>query len=265
VPHRRSGEASDNIMRGLTEAEKAAYDKDGFVVLEGLLSNQECERFVEHMLDLQAGRELLDGFELRQPGSANEWGRTHNQHVYDDMAREYLILPQLRAPLHDCMGDDAEGIQTMYFWQGSEQRRHQDQYYLPGCMSGWLAFIEVSRQNGTIWVQPGSHNQRLLTKTDFETGAEFHGWDYNDAVDEQFRRNQAGGQVADEVPVEVPKGTVVLFHGGLVHRGGEILQPGSERNVLANHYIPYGLDDWPHTSWTRHAFDGSVRRHPEPV
>ena len=26
---------------------------------------------------------LLAGFELRQPGGANEWGRTHNQHNYD--------------------------------------------------------------------------------------------------------------------------------------------------------------------------------------
>ena len=251
-------------MGGLTEAQKADYDRDGFVVLAGALSVAECERFVEHMLDLHAGRKKLDGFELRQPDSANEWGRTHNQHVYDSMALEYLILPQLQAPLHDCLGDDAEGIQTMYFWQGSEQRRHQDQYYLPGCMSAWLAFVDVSRQNGTIWVQPGSHRQRLLTKADFATGGEFFEWDYNDAVDEQFRRNEVHGQAADEVPVEVPRGSVVLFHGALVHRGGQILQPGSERHVLANHYIPYCLDDWPHTSWTRHAFAGSVRRHPEP-
>lgn len=252
-------------MKGLTKAQRAAWDADGFVVLEGLLSPAACDRFVTHMQDLHSGRKQLDGFELRQPDSANEWGRTHNQHVYDALALEYLILPQLQAPLRDCLGDEAEGIQTMYFWRGSEQRRHQDQYYLPGCMSAWLAFVDVSRDNGTIQVQPGSHRQRLLTKADFEEGGEFHEWDYNDAVDEQFKRNQQSGTVGAEVPVEVPGGSVVLFHGGLVHRGGEILHPGSDRHVLANHYIPYGLDDWPHTSWTRHAFDGRARKHPEPV
>ena len=252
---------------GWSAAEQATYERQGFVVLETLLSERVCDRFVEHMLDLHAGRKRLDGFALRQPDSANEWGRTHNQHVYDPLALEYLILPQLQAPLRDCLRDDAEGIQTMYFWQGSEQRRHQDQYYLPGCMSAWLAFIDVSRDNGTIWVQPGSHQQRLLTKQDFAAGAEFHEWDYSAAVDEQFRRNQQveDGTVGQEIPVEVSKGSVVLFHGGLVHRGGEILQPGSDRHVLANHYIARGFDDWPHTSWTRHAFDGSARRHPEPV
>ena len=151
-------------MRGLTPAEKAAYDEQGFVVLEGLLSVTECERFVEHMVDLHAGHTRLDGFELRQPGGANEWGRTHNQHVYDQLALDYLLLPQLRQPLFDCMGDEPEGIQTMYFWKGSEQRQHQDAYYLPGCMSAWLAFVDVSRDNGTIWVQPGSHRRRLLPR-----------------------------------------------------------------------------------------------------
>jgi phytanoyl-CoA hydroxylase len=211
------------------------------------------------MIDLHAGRTQLDGFELRRPGGDNEWGRTHNQHVYDPLALEYLVLPCLRAPLRDCLNDEAEGIQTMYFWKGSEQRRHQDQYYLPGCMSAWLAFIDVSRDNGTIQVQPGSHRQRLLTKHDFAPGGEFEGWDYNDAVDAQFERNEV-----QEVPVEVPKGSVVFFHGVLVHRGGDILEPGSDRHVLANHYIARGFDDWPHRSWTRHDFDGGARLHPAP-
>ena len=253
-------------MSGLTEAESKEYRDCGFVVRPGRLSDAECDRFVEHMLDLHTGREKLDGFEVRRSGAGRSDGvlSTHNQHVYDPMALEYLLLPQLREPLRDCMGDEAEGIQTMYFWKGSEQRRHQDQFYLPGCMSAWLAFVDVSRQNGTIWVQPGSHRHRLLTRADFDEGGEFHEWDYNDAVDEQYRRNQADG-VGEDVPVEVPRGSVVFFNGALVHRGGEILQPDSDRPVLANHYIPYGLDDWPHTSWTRHGFDGAVRRHPQPA
>ena len=73
------------------------------------------------------------------------------------------------------------------------------------------------------------------------------------------------GAIWQKVSVEVSRGSVVFFHGGLVHRGGEILQPGSDRHVLANHYIPYGPDNWPHTSWTRHGFDGKERRHPEPA
>ncbi len=244
-------------MAGLTVQQKSDFEEHGFVAIEGLLADQECDRFVDHMVRLLDGSKQLEGF---APRTVGERGRTHNQHVYDSLALEYLILPQLRAPLRDCFnGDEAEGIQTMYFWEGSEQRRHQDQYYLPACISAWLAFMDVDESNGTIYVQPGSHRNRLLTKADFEESGEFAGWDYNDAVDEIGKRNEL-----PEVPVRVKKGTVVLFNGILVHRGGAIVKKGSDRHVLANHYIPYGFDDWPHRSWTRHAFDGRVRQHPAP-
>ncbi len=246
------------VTDGLTPQQQAAYDEQGFVIVENLMSDAECDRFVDHMVALLEGSKELDGF---APRTIGERGRTHNQHTYDFLALEYLLLPQLQAPLRDCLGgDEAEGIQTMYFWEGSEQRRHQDQYYLPTCISAWLAFMDVDENNGTIFVQPGSHKNRLLTQADFQEGGEFEGWEYNDAVDEQAKRN-----ALLEVPVQVSKGSVVFFDGVLVHRGGPILQEGSDRHVLANHYIPYGFDDWPHRSWTRHAFDGRVRRHPEPT
>ena len=244
-------------MTGLTGQQIEEYEEQGFVAVEGLLSDAECDRFVGHMVALLEGNKQLEGFATRKIG---ERGRTHNQHKYDPLALEYLVLPQLQAPLRDCLGgDEPEGIQTMYFWEGSEQDRHQDQYYLPACISAWLAFADVNERNGTIYVQPGSHKGRLLTREDFEEGGEFHGWEYNPAVDELARRNDL-----PEVPVEASKGSVVFFDGVLIHKGGPIIEQGSDRHVLANHYIPYSFDDWPHRSWTRHAFDGRARLHPEP-
>ena len=163
-----------------------AYRRDGYAVVEGLFSAGECEAFVEYMMNLQAGRHAVQGF---APRRANEWGRTHNQHWYDEVARQWLIDPKLEAPLRQCLDDVPEGIQTMYFWVGSEQRRHQDQFYLPGCMSAWIALQDVNVQNGAMWVQPGSQRGRLLVKKDLEEGGEFAGWDYSEAVDELFARN----------------------------------------------------------------------------
>lgn len=244
-------------MTGLTQEQKRQYDEQGFVIIEGLVTDAECDRFVDHMTGLFDGSRQLEGF---VPRAANERGRTHNQHNYDPVALEYLLLPQLQEPLKDCFqGDEAEGIQTMYFWEGSQQGRHQDQFYLPGCISAWLAFMDVDERNGAIFVQPGSHTKRLLTKPDLEAGGEFEGWDYNKAVNELARRNDL-----PEVPVIVSKGSVVFFDGVLIHGGGPILEPGSDRHVLANHYIPYGYDAWPHRTWNRHAFDGRVRQHPAP-
>ena len=232
------------------------YRREGYAVVEGVYAADECAAFVEYMLDLHAGRIELEGF---GPRASGEWQRTHNQHWYDPVARRWLIEPRLAAPLRQCLNDEVEGIQTMYFWVGSEQGRHQDQFYLLGCISAWIALQDVDVGNGAMLVQPGSHRGRLLTGDDFAAGAEFAGWDYNAAVDVLCERN--GGE---EVAVEVKQGDVVFFDGVLVHRGGPILERGSFRHALANHYIARGLADWPHGRWPRVAVDGSERHYPLP-
>ena len=231
--------------------DKTQYENEGYTLVERVFDATECEQLVRHMMDLHGGGKQLDGFAPRQP---DEWNRTHNQHWYDEVAEAWLLHPKLRQPLRQCLDDEAEGIQTMYFWKGSEQRRHQDQFYLPGCMSAWIALQDVDEDNGTIYVQPGSHHKRLLTRTDMEAGGEFEGWDYNDAVDLIFERNEL-----PEIALEAGRGDVVFFHGVLVHRGGPIRAADSFRHVLANHYIPYRFAAWPHLSWPRLSFDGSRR------
>lgn len=227
------------------------YEREGWAVVEGVFSGEECEELVAHMLDLHAGKKSLEGF---APREADQLQRTHNQHWYDPVARDWLIAPPLKEPLTQCLDDEPDGIQTMYFWVGSEQGRHQDQYYLPGCMSAWIALMDVDEDNGAMLVQSGSHKGRLLTGSDFSEGGEFHEWDYNAAVDELCTRN-----AIPETPVCVRRGDVVFFDGVLVHRGGPIGKPGSYRHSLANHYIGHSFDQWTHSSWPRVSFDGSQR------
>ncbi|MBM3216790.1 phytanoyl-CoA dioxygenase family protein [Candidatus Poribacteria bacterium] len=241
-------------MDGFTSEEQRQYEVDGYVHRRGVFSGAECDRVVHYMMDLHSGRKSLEGFKPREP---NEWGRTHNQHLYDPMAMELLLHPALEAPLRSCFGDEPEGVQTMYFWRGSEQRRHQDQYYLPGCAAAWIAFQDVDERNGTIWIQPGSHRGKLITQADFKPGpdgspAPLFGKHYDDAVDELF-----AGNGLPELPVVASKGDVVYFHGVLIHRGGPILDDGSYRHVMANHYVALGFDGWPYGGWPRISFDGT--------
>jgi ectoine hydroxylase-related dioxygenase (phytanoyl-CoA dioxygenase family) len=150
----------------------------------------------------------------------------------------------------------------MYFYKGSEQRRHQDQFYLPGCLSAWIALVDVGPANGTIYAQPGSHKSRLIQRDDFRNGEGEavgpQGEEYNDAVDALFVANDL-----PEQPIQVKQGDVVYFHGVLIHRGGSIQQPDSFRHVMANHYISSNLDNWRLKNWWRLSFDGGKRREAE--
>ena len=248
----------------LTAEQVAAYNRDGFVIVSGVFTSDECEAVIDHHMKLAQGEITIEGFPPRELDKTN-WGRTHNQHLYDPYAMDLMLHPKLRAPLEQIIEDGkpgpVDGIQTMYFWHGSTQRRHQDQYYLPSCMSAWCAFVDVGERNGTIWVQVGSHKHHLITADELKHthGQDFSiGERYNDAVDEQFEKNKAEHDLI-EVPVNAKAGDVVYFHGKLIHRGGPIGEEGAFRHVMANHYVPYNFTDWPYAQWPRFSFDGEKR------
>ncbi len=50
----------------------------------------------------------------------------------------------------------------MHFFHGSEQPLHQDQCYLPDCMSASIAMVDITENNGPLCVQSGSHRGRLV-------------------------------------------------------------------------------------------------------
>ena len=243
---------------GLTSAQKTFYQENGYLVLEGVFSQVECQHFVEHMEDLHTGRKQLEGFFQQDKYGA----RTFNQHLYDPYVLDLLIHPRLRKPLTDCFGGEPEGIQTMHFYEGSEHPLHQDQYYLPDCMSAWMAMVRVDENNGPLIVQPGSNRGRLITKSDvpmtLQPGETYELQQHNryfPAVRQVSRENGA-----DIVQVMLNAGDVILFDGKLIHGGAQILQPGTRRHALACHYIPYASENW-ERDWPRFSFDGSRRIH----
>ena len=47
---------------GLTPAQKAFYQENGYLVLESVFSAEECQNFVAHMEALHTGHKSLEGF-----------------------------------------------------------------------------------------------------------------------------------------------------------------------------------------------------------
>jgi len=150
----------------------------------------------------------------------------------------------------------------MHFYEGSEHPLHQDQYYLPDCMSAWMAMVDVNENNGALVVQPGSNRGRLVTKNDVpmimqpnETYEQQQHNRYFPAVQNVFKEN--GNEL---IHVYVDVGDVVLFDGKLIHGGAKILRPGTRRHALACHYIPYSSENW-ERDWPRFSFNGTKRVH----
>ena len=153
--------------RTLSDEQVQQYNRDGYTIMPGVFDAAECADVIAHHMAIADGSLRLEGIDPRDPATG-QWPRTHNQHLRDPYALDLLLHPKLKAPLEQIIDDgkpgEVDGIQTMYFWHGSTQRRHQDQYYLPECMSAWCAYVDVSEENGTIWVLKGSHKHKLITR-----------------------------------------------------------------------------------------------------
>jgi phytanoyl-CoA hydroxylase len=155
---------------------------------------------------------------LRQPKalSINKIG--HALHDRDPVFDRFSRDPRLEAFAREV------GLRVPQLWQsmvifkqpaiGGEVRWHQDATYLitepTSVIAFWFALEDATLDNGCLWVQPGGHRGPLR---------------------ERFVRNAPGGRELhmekldatpwptqhDAVPVEVPAGSLVAFHGLLPH------------------------------------------------
>ena len=200
----------------LTPAHIEEFEQNGYTIVSGVWSTEECDEFIEHMLDLQGGRKQVNNYE---PQSEDDWERIIYRSHLEPYALSWMIDPRLREPVKTLLGEEADCIQGMYMFKGTEQRRHQDEYHLPGCIGAWSALIDVDARNGTLHFQVGSHKMPIADKMDFKEDdngnpGPWAGWGHEDVFDEIFKRNGL-----PEIAVEASKGDLVFFHGRMIHRG----------------------------------------------
>ncbi|HEY6514202.1 MAG TPA: phytanoyl-CoA dioxygenase family protein [Burkholderiaceae bacterium] len=139
--------------------------------------------------------------------------------------------------------------QSMFIFKqpgiGGEVHWHQDATFLhsePISVTGfWIALEDATVDNGCLWVAPGGHlgplRQRFVREGDavrFVTLADTP-WPGPDAA----------------VPLEVPAGTLVCFHGLLPHYSAPNRSPLS-RHAYTLHAID-GRSHWSGDNWLRRA------------
>lgn len=112
------------------------------------------------------------------------------------------------------------------------QAWHQDEHYIPtrdrSLTAAWIALDDATLENGCLWVLPGSHRLGVIwpnrphDREEFDEGWETYGYPFAD------------GEV---IPCQVDAGSVVFFHGYLLHRSFRNRSRTGFRRVLVNHYM----------------------------
>ncbi len=217
-----------------------AYERDGYVAVDGLLTPQEVD-------DLKAEAAAIARGERGEViGAAPAQGRSddavmgellaiHFPHKASAAMHAAMAHPRVVEVLTALIGPDVKAMQTMLFVKRAGkpgQAWHQDEHFIPtrdrSLCGAWIALDDATIENGCLWMLPGTHRPGVLHPT------KPHGDPRFDTSDEayEFGADREGG-----VPIELKAGGVAFFNGYVLHRSLPNRAPAGFRRALVTHYM----------------------------
>lgn len=200
----------------LTQSELAAFERDGYAIVRGLFTPGEIRELIDTFDGLYARGEIPGCFKAIPPAEAEDpldvYPRMMHPHRVSQVAMRYMIHPRLEPILRALLGEPPVAAQSMFYWKPPSARGqalHQDNFYLqasPGtCLAAWVAIDPADRENGGLFVAPGSHKLEVFCPEEADLRVSFTG--HYVPVPEGLA----------EVPVDLAPGDVLFFGGNLIH------------------------------------------------
>jgi ectoine hydroxylase-related dioxygenase (phytanoyl-CoA dioxygenase family) len=215
----------------LSVAQKADFARNGYVVLDSVLSDQERLALTSELDALEAGVDaFLAGREDGRFHIAEHGAITFSLHAVlrSAAARATARHPRLLGACRDLLGSNVNLYWDQAVYKKTEKPRpfpwHQDTGYNfvepQSYLTCWLALTDATERNGCPWVVPGAHLRGTLR----------HRW-----VD------PLGWQCLDEppeaVPAPVPAGGAVVFTSLTPHSTG----PNRTTDVRKAYILQYAV------------------------
>eukprot|EP00301_Raphidiophrys_heterophryoidea_P011279 c1708_g1_i1.p1 GENE.c1708_g1_i1~~c1708_g1_i1.p1 ORF type:complete len:341 (-),score=76.51 c1708_g1_i1:280-1302(-) len=235
----------------LTLDQRRQYDRDGFIVIKGLLTDQEIFKYSNRFQEICSMPPeeikklpflvMRDVAIAKTEFKANEKAVTKLQDWQDDpVLFDFCKHPEILKYVKCFCGDNVKSIHTMLINKppdvGAGTSRHpfhQDLHYFPLRPShlivcAWAAMEHVHRENGCLTVVPGSHREFPLLPHDYP--------EWEGGVNKMYHGVKVDPSVIERrIHVEMNKGDVVFFHPLLLHGSGMNRTSGF-RKAISCHY-----------------------------
>ena len=229
---------------GLTAEQLSHYERDGFVLLEGLISEDKVARWSKRFEDLVLGnvpvperlvvmKDIMVVKGVVEPATPLHAINKILSFEDDSVLWEYPLDEALLAAVRSIAGPDLFTISSNVFNKppGLDGRHplHQDlRYFAPRpaekIVAAWTAIDRTTRRNGCLAVIPGSHETDLRKHGDPDWEHVNFGFFAAEGVDLEAR-----------VHVEMAPGDTLLFHPLLIHGSGHNRTDGFRR-AISTHY-----------------------------
>jgi ectoine hydroxylase-related dioxygenase (phytanoyl-CoA dioxygenase family) len=214
---------------------KAAFDRDGYVLVHGLFTPEEVAYYKKHYTSMRESGTVEGDNHIHNPQEQDpllKYPRMLQMHRWDDVSLRWLIEPRINDILTGILAREPYAVQTMFYFKPPHARGqalHQDNYYLrvqPGtCCAAWMAIDDCDEENGCLQIVPGSHDWPVLCTIKADTTQSFT--DVTVPV-------PAGTQ---PIPVIMQAGDVLFFNGQIVHGSLPNTSATRFRRALIAHYI----------------------------
>lgn len=205
------------------EALVREFRDNGFVVLDDVLSDAECERIKDGVAGL---------YRPDQSEGARSRYRVQDAWPEVDAVRRLAVNERLMRFLRILYDRRPIPFQTLNFRHGTEQPAHSDTQHFSsrpgGFMCGvWVALEEMSADNGPLIYYPGSHQLPDLDLFGVDP-ADFGRLqrEYIAHLDRTFERREFTAR----------KGQALVWAARLWHGGSAIRREGATRHSQVTHY-----------------------------
>lgn len=224
----------------LTDERRAAWDRDGYLIVPGLFSPDEVAA-VRHLFDAigQKGEPIPNHWEPKLDAPADDvlarWPRVMHLHRRDEQVKAWMLHPGVRDVLAELMGGPAVATQSMYYFKppgAKGQALHQDNFYLQvkpdTCVAAWTAIDPATPANGGMYLVPGTHTMEIVCPEVADASESFT----------THLVNAPKGMKA--IPAVMNPGDTLFFNGSVVHGSGPNRSPsgGQWRRAFICHYMP---------------------------